>query len=884
MATTGIFQSSSWIHEIGWTLVHSVWQLAVIAAVYSLIVFSLRHRTAQARYLAGCAALLVMLAAPLGTFAWLSSHDRSESISAAAIFAVAPDGGKVPRFPVDGAPRRIGTTPLQNGGGGALGPSEIGIASLAADANRISAILPRWIASIDSAMPWLSAAWFAGVLAMAVRPLSGWIAVHRLRTQGRSSVSRELQKLAARLTDRMAVRQVVVLAHSALVEVPSVVGYLRPIVLLPATAVSGLSVEQLEMILAHELAHIRRHDYLVNAVQTMVESLLFFHPAVWWVSARVRAERENCCDDIAIAVCGSRESYARALCSLETLRARPMSLAVGATGGSLLDRIRRILGSPANVEPTLGRNAAWVGGLCVVFAMSFAVSILTYNVAAESALAAESADPHVSSNLSRVEDQRLGDTQDLQTSDGLSADVKQAIAAIERLGGDSQRMISDEGLARIVSASLSSEKVTDENLARLAPLTDLHSLVLSRTKVTDAGLKHLQGMKQLQWLELEGTPIKGPGLANLVGMEQLLSLRLGGTKVDDASLVHVMQLKGLRELWVQKTRITQAGLRELWNVRPSLTVVGGDGLEPGDPAEAARLLQEAAVAADARDQLTQHEKAMRVMDALRLRDQRVQSFRFEWKSRHREPPGSLRKLDRLRFDGPTNREEVVYELEKKFAVDRRRMAYALSGQRPRIDNNGDVVMRREIYRSAFDGTTDRSVHEYPDSSERTQGFERVAGAGTSTWLAETAPLLWTFCTFDEAMVSHDLSKLEVLDEPATINGRPCVVLKGTLRPMVLGSQEHPTQNWYVDAEREHAIVRYEHQLPDGQVTFRTDIEHHHDSQWGWVPAKWTVLRAGADGKLQMSAEVTVTQYQINPTLSDEEFVIQFPENTHMNRP
>ena len=108
--------------------------------------------------------------------------------------------------------------------------------------------------------------------------------------------------------------------ESALVDVPVVIGWLRPVILLPVAALAGLTPAQVEAILAHELAHIRRHDSCVNVLQTIAETLLFYHPAVWWVSHRIRAEREHCCDDIAVAVCGDPVAYAQALAELESWR------------------------------------------------------------------------------------------------------------------------------------------------------------------------------------------------------------------------------------------------------------------------------------------------------------------------------------------------------------------------------------------------------------------------------------------------------------------------------------------------------------------------------------------------------------------------------------
>ena len=135
------------------------------------------------------------------------------------------------------------------------------------------------------------------------------------------------------------------------------VGWMRPVILLPVTAVTGLPPDQLEAILAHELAHVRRYDYLVNLVQSVVETLLFYHPAAWWISGRIRAEREHCCDDWAVELCGDRLTYARALAALEEQRGAGWLLAPSARDGSLLARVRRLLG----VSPQSWKNqpGAW---------------------------------------------------------------------------------------------------------------------------------------------------------------------------------------------------------------------------------------------------------------------------------------------------------------------------------------------------------------------------------------------------------------------------------------------------------------------------------------------------------------------------------------------
>ena len=167
-----------------------------------------------------------------------------------------------------------------------------------------------------------------------------------------------------------------------MVEVPTVIGWLRPVVLVPGSALAGMAPYQLEAILAHELAHIRRHDYLVNLLQTLVETLLFYHPAVWWLSHRIRIERENCCDDLAVSLCGDPYAYAKALADLEELRADSGHLALAATGGSLIHRVRRLIATPSHA----GRGPGWLAAsTAVVLISAIAAGSLGNNAASAEA-------------------------------------------------------------------------------------------------------------------------------------------------------------------------------------------------------------------------------------------------------------------------------------------------------------------------------------------------------------------------------------------------------------------------------------------------------------------------------------------------------------------
>ncbi|MBM3883660.1 MAG: hypothetical protein FJ387_28800, partial [Verrucomicrobia bacterium] len=230
----------------------------------------------------------------------------------------------------------------------------------------------RWA---DDTMPWLVLAWLGGVGALSLRLLLGWRRVVRTRRSGTAVLESRLLERFRNLERRMGLARPVRLLKSAAVSVPTVVGWLRPAILLPAGCLTGLSPSQLELLLAHELAHIRRWDHWVNLLQVAIETLLFYHPAVWWVSRCVREEREHCCDDLAVAACGDGVAYARALATMEELRQLEPQLALAATGGSLLERVRRLLG--VGVEPRDWRRTAG-GALWILAVLLTGAAVVLY--------------------------------------------------------------------------------------------------------------------------------------------------------------------------------------------------------------------------------------------------------------------------------------------------------------------------------------------------------------------------------------------------------------------------------------------------------------------------------------------------------------------------
>ena len=332
---------------VGWALVQFVWQGALVGALTALTLVALRTSAADVRYVVASIGLALMLTLPLVT-----GVQKYQALRATAAFDAAHGMTFQNGVVVEGDGTRIlfdrikvvdRDTAAHTAGAASAGPTA---------SERLVALTPA-----------LLLLWICGVSILTLRLLTGWLWVQRLRRIGVDAADEMYREAASRLARRLHITRTVMLLRSSLVEVPTVVGFLKPVVLLPASALAGLTTQQIESILAHELAHIRRHDYLVNLLQTLVETVLFYHPAVWWLSRRIRIERENCCDDLAVSLCGDPVAYAAALADLESLRsAGPLPgrhIAMAATAGSLLRRVRRLLGAPASHS---GRGPAWLAG------------------------------------------------------------------------------------------------------------------------------------------------------------------------------------------------------------------------------------------------------------------------------------------------------------------------------------------------------------------------------------------------------------------------------------------------------------------------------------------------------------------------------------------
>ena len=369
----GVF-SHPFLNALGWALLHFIWQGAVVALVLAGLLFVLKGYTARIRYGLALSAMLFMpIIFAITTWKIWSASQEVRAYSQPVSPAIPSASSLVTPLQVERNENSTAGTEIVSQPATHLNTSAI------TESPHFSVRSKQWVINqIESLLPWIVSLWLVGLLALSSRLTIGLRHVQRLKSKDVVPVTAQLQAHLVDLCERMRISRSVHLLESALIQVPTTIGSLRPVVLLPASALTGLTPSQLEMIMAHELAHIRRHDYLFNLIQTVIEILFFYHPTVWWIGNRVRVERENCCDDLAVAVCGDPLTYAHALTKMEQLRGVSPQLAMAANNGSLLHRIRRLV-NPLSLQSD--RPARWMGGVIAITAVvTVSITISCFNV------------------------------------------------------------------------------------------------------------------------------------------------------------------------------------------------------------------------------------------------------------------------------------------------------------------------------------------------------------------------------------------------------------------------------------------------------------------------------------------------------------------------
>ena len=351
--------AQAFIAQLGWVLVDFLWQGVLIGCAAAVLLTALRNARAESRYLVACSALLLCLLWP-ATALVLRLTDGGEAAGAAAL--------------------PLGQWLASQGDAQAAG----------------------WTGLLQGSLSWIVGAWAFCAGALALRMALGLLWV-RQAARAQATDAQWQARLASMARGFGIARQVRLQVVEGLAS-PVTAGWLKPVVLVPAALLTGMPAQLLEALLAHELAHVRRCDYLVNLAQGVIESLLFYHPAVWWISHRIRVEREHIADDLAANSLGEPRRLALALSELEKRQFSTHDLAQAANGGDLMQRIKRLVRPDTQALnwkaaiPVLGLAAACIAGCAHTPAA-------TQGPAQEPAAAAETvaSDPSATKALARFD-------------------------------------------------------------------------------------------------------------------------------------------------------------------------------------------------------------------------------------------------------------------------------------------------------------------------------------------------------------------------------------------------------------------------------------------------------------------------------------------------
>src|SRR5690242_3816560 len=332
MNTLDALLASPFAYHLGWTLLHFLWQGLLVGAIYACLRNYMADASPQARYLLSLGTLAVLTLLPVVTLLYLMA--TPQTVREISGFAAGTHSFLPPTGPT---------------------------------------LLDSLRNLLHPLVPWTVPAWSVGVALLGFKAFAGWRRARTLTRQASHAAPVDWQETVNRLALQVGVRAGIRLLVTARVAVPCVIGWLKPVILLPPAALTGLTPLQLEMVLAHELSHIRRLDYLVNLLQVAVETLLFYHPVVRWISRDVRRERELCCDDCAVHACGDDAlHYAHALTDLAGMQAIEAGVAVGLNGGELTMRVERLIaphhasqGAP-RLPTVMLASAVFLGGVLLL--------------------------------------------------------------------------------------------------------------------------------------------------------------------------------------------------------------------------------------------------------------------------------------------------------------------------------------------------------------------------------------------------------------------------------------------------------------------------------------------------------------------------------------
>ncbi len=339
------------IISVGLTIIKSIW-IGAIISVLTAVLSTLVKKSARTRYIIAATGLLIIFISSVAVFIDINNDGQQAFADTSFIIdasTIQPTDG------YDEVSHRFKIPAM--------------ILGLTRDAERLFIYHSELIVLI----------WIIGVFILSIKFTGGYIYTRRLRSRITTDIPAIWAARIGKIAEKIKLKTKIRTVKSAVARIPMVTGWLKPVVILPASLLSGIPVEQVEAIIAHELAHIKRNDYLVNIFQSFIEIVMFFNPSVWWISGMIRRERENCCDDIALAAGTESVVYAKALVSIREISLPPPAPAVAIikNNNNLLNRIKRITAMKKNNNTSKGNFTAVLGiGLLV----SALVALTAFNL------------------------------------------------------------------------------------------------------------------------------------------------------------------------------------------------------------------------------------------------------------------------------------------------------------------------------------------------------------------------------------------------------------------------------------------------------------------------------------------------------------------------
>lgn len=337
---------NNFINAFGWMMLHSLWQGALVAIILSIVFLFLNNKSANLRYLIAVGAILFFTAMTIRTFVdhynILNNNSSQDIINQGTIDQ---------------------TQTLNN----------LITNNTITNDNSIVQITQGFALYFNQHIPVIVTFYLLGILFFALKLTGGFLYSQRIKHYRTNEPDENFTDIVNSFGKRLNIKQKVKLLESALVKVPVTIGYLKPVILFPIGLLNGMSYTQVEAIIVHELAHIKRADYLVNFLQSVLEVIFFYHPAVWWISSRIRDERENICDDISLQAIKQPSELAKALLCLNQYQSGRYSLAMSALGNNnhLIRRIKRMTGE--NKHTNL-RSKVYAASLITLILFSLGVA------------------------------------------------------------------------------------------------------------------------------------------------------------------------------------------------------------------------------------------------------------------------------------------------------------------------------------------------------------------------------------------------------------------------------------------------------------------------------------------------------------------------------